>query len=164
MTALHVSTRSFALVVAAMFTAAVVALGIGGCASTAPPVPTNPPPQQVEPEPWQLQAAARTALTTMEENGIDLHGSRVLHGDDWQHYVDGCKTARSLLNEAGAAAIDPETIAKAVAIAKAAVRTGQAAWLMANAASIGEADAAKYEAAGVKADELFDAYARDHPD
>lgn len=155
---LHAATRSFALVYVAMFVAAMVALG--GCASTSPPVPTEP---GVQAEPWQLRAAARCGLTAMEESGIDLHTSGALHGDDWRNYVDACKTARGLLYQTGLAGLDPADILKAIAIAKAAVKAGQAAWVMANAAAIGEETAAEYEQAGAAADKAFDSYAALHP-
>ena len=131
-----------------------------GCAPPAAPVPTDPQPQA---ETWQLHAAAVYGLSTMEENGIDLHGTGVLKGGDWHNYIDGVKTARGLLHPAGAAITDVD-IAKAIAIAKAAVKTGQAVWIMANAAAIGEETAAEYESAGPKADEAFDKYVLLHPD
>lgn len=139
--------------------AAAVALPLG-CASPGNPIPTDPPPQA---ETWQLHAAAVYGLSTMEENGIDLHGTGVLKGSDWHNYIDGVKTARGLLHPAGAALTDVD-IAKAIAIAKAAVKTGHAVWIMLNAAAIGEETAAEYESAGPKADEAFDKYVLLHPD
>ena len=132
-----------------------------GCASPAAPVPTDPQPQA---EPWQLHAAARNGLTVMEQNGIDLHGAGALHGADWRNYIDGCTSARAILQSTGAATVDPATISKAIAIVKAAVKTGQAAWVLANAAAIGEETAAEYESAGPQADEAFDKYVLLHPD
>lgn len=140
--------------------AAAVALPLG-CASPGNPIPTDPPPQA---ETWQLHAAARNGLTVMEQNGIDLHGAGALHGADWRNYIDGCTSARAILQSTGAATVDPATISKAIAIVKAAVKTGQAAWVLANAAAIGEDTAAEYESAGAKADAAFDAYALLHPD
>lgn len=136
---------------------AFASLPLAGCA-------TNPDTGQPQPdaEEWQLRAAARYGLTAMEQNGMDMHAAGVLHGDDWANYVAGCKTARGLLYEAGAA-IHPDEIAKAIAIAKAAVRTGHAAWIMANAASIDQATADDYYAEGAAVDETFDAYAVAHP-
>lgn len=133
-----------------------------GCASTTGPIGDGPS-TQVPAEPWQLRAAARHGLTTMERSGIDLHAAGVLHGDDWVAYVDACDTARAILLSTASASIDPAEIAKAIAIARAAIKAGQSAWILANAAAIGEEAAAEWEIDGLAADAEFAAYVAIHP-
>lgn len=136
---------------------AIVMAPLSGCDSTQGPIDAP------KATPAQLKAAGRFGLTAMEQNGIDLHGAGVLKGNDWSNYVSACKTARGLLYQSGLAGFTEVDIAKAIAIAKAAVKTGQAAWIMANAASVSDEDAAAWEADGQVMDATFDQYVAENP-
>lgn len=128
---------------------------VAACATS----PSTPQPTEA-----QLRAAARYGLTAMEENGLDLHDADVLRAGDWHACIDTIHAARSLLYPSGAAKIDPADVQKALAIARSAVRTGRAAWVLANAAEIDDERAAKYEEEGLAMDGAFDAYVKAHPD
>lgn len=125
--------------------------------------PQQPIPGGQAPEAWQVHAAARNGLTTMELNGISLHDAGTLRGEEWRAYASACESARVLLVATGAS-VDPQSIAQAAAIIAAAVRTGQAAALLAHPEAITHEAAAEYEAAGADADAKFEDYLEAHPD
>lgn len=137
------------------------AAALSACTSQ-PVLPGGTEP--VKAEAWQVEAAARNAVSVMEQNGVELRSADVLKGNDWHNYVAAAKTARALLQPSVAGVLDDVDIGKAIVIAKTVISTGHAAFLLANPASITEDEAVQYEIDGQSADAAFDAFVAEHPD